>query len=139
MFLKFVCFPPLLSPFFKKVGFCLNLRILVGNRQTKKIECLGVLNAFSSVGCTKTSKFERVMIVQTHVPDGKNAGFFLFSPKVVIYTKLLFLFGKRRKILHFLHHGRQGVCLNTHNSFKFGAFGTTSDEKAFKIPKPFIF
>ena len=57
----------------------------MGNRQTKtffkKIKSLSVLNAFSSPGDTKSPKFERVMIVQTHVYDGKNGGFFIFSPQ----------------------------------------------------------
>ena len=57
----------------------------MGNRQTKfffkKMKSLSVLDAFSSPGCTKSSKFERVMIVQTHVYDEKNGGFFLFLPK----------------------------------------------------------
>ena len=55
------------------------------NRQTKiffkKMKSISVLDAFSSPGCTKGSKFERVMIVQTHVYDGKNGGFFLFFEK----------------------------------------------------------
>ena len=67
----------------------------MGNRQTKnffkKIKSLSVLDAFSSPGCTKSSKFERVMIVQTHVYDGKNGGFFLFFQKkqstTVVKTK----------------------------------------------------
>ena len=37
--------------------------------------------AFSSAGCTKSSKFERVMVVQTHADNGENAGFFLIFPK----------------------------------------------------------
>jgi hypothetical protein len=45
------------------------------------MKSLGVLDAFSSPGCTKSSKFERVMIVQTHVYDGENGGFFLFFQK----------------------------------------------------------
>ena len=66
----------------------------MGNRQTnncfKKIKSLSVLDVFSSPGCTKNSKFERVMIVQTHVYDEKNGGFFLFfQKKAVIYTKLV--------------------------------------------------
>ena len=55
------------------------------NRQTKnffkKMKSISVLDAFSSPGCTKGSKFERVMIVQTHVYDEKNRGFFLFFQK----------------------------------------------------------
>ena len=42
---------------------------------------LTVLDAFSSTGCTKSFKFERVMIVKTHVYDEKNGGFFLFFQK----------------------------------------------------------
>ena len=57
----------------------------MGNRQTKtfkkKIKTLSVLDAFSFPDCTKSSKFERVMIVQTHVYDEKNRGFFLFFQK----------------------------------------------------------
>jgi hypothetical protein len=44
------------------------------------MKSLNVLDAFSSPGCTKNSKFERVMIVQTHARDGENGGFFLFFP-----------------------------------------------------------
>ena len=36
---------------------------------------------FHPPGCTKSSKFERVMIVQTHAYDEKNGGFFLFFQK----------------------------------------------------------
>ena len=54
----------------------------MGNRQIKiffkKRKSLSVLDAFPSPGCTKSSKFERVMIVQTHVYDGNNGRFFLF-------------------------------------------------------------
>ena len=32
-------------------------------------------------GCTKGSKIERAVAVQTHVDDGQNGGFFLFFPK----------------------------------------------------------
>ena len=57
----------------------------MGNRRTKmffkKIKSLSVLDAFSSLGCTKSFKIERVMIVQTHVYDEKNDGFFLFFQK----------------------------------------------------------
>ena len=60
----------------------------MGNRQTKiffkTIKSLSVLDAFSSPGCTKSSKFERVMIVQTHVYDEKNEGFFLFFQKKAV-------------------------------------------------------
>ena len=79
-----VCLFPILfiSLFFKRVGlFCLKLRILVGNMQlkkfSKKIKSLTVLD-FSSTGCTKCVRFERIMIVQTHAYDGKNGGFFFF-------------------------------------------------------------
>ena len=37
---------------------------------------------FHPHGCTKSSKFERVMIVQTHGDDEKKGGFFLFLQKV---------------------------------------------------------
>ena len=47
----------------------------------KKMKSLSVLDAFSSPGCTKSSQFERVVIVQPHVYDGKNGGFFLFFQK----------------------------------------------------------
>ena len=57
----------------------------MGNRQTqnifKKIKSLSVLDTFSSAGCTKSTKFDRVMIVQTHAHDGENGEFFLFFPK----------------------------------------------------------
>ena len=71
----------------------------MGNRQTKTVfktmKSFSVLDAFSSPGCTKGSKFERVMIVQTHVYDGKNAAFFLFfKKKAVIHTKLLLFLKK---------------------------------------------
>ena len=48
------------------------------------MKSLSVLDAFSSPGCTKSSKFERVMIVQTHVYDEKNGGFFLFFQKKAV-------------------------------------------------------
>ena len=48
---------------------------------SKKINSWSVLDTFSSDGCTKSSKFERVMIVQTHTDNAKNAGFFFFFPK----------------------------------------------------------
>ena len=48
----------------------------MGNRQTKtiffKMKSLNVLDAFSSAGCTKSFKFERVIIVQAHTHDGKK-------------------------------------------------------------------
>ena len=42
------------------------------------MKSLNVLDAFSSAGCTKSSKFERVMVVQKHAYDRENVGFFLF-------------------------------------------------------------
>ena len=48
------------------------------------MESLHVLDAFSSIGCTKSSKFERVMIVQTHAHDEEYGGFFLFFPKTFV-------------------------------------------------------
>ena len=57
----------------------------MGNRQTnkisKQIKSLNVLDTFLSAGCTKSSKFEKVMIVQTHGGDKENGGFFLFFSK----------------------------------------------------------
>ena len=50
----------------------------------KTMKSLSVLDTSSSPGCTKSSKFERVMIVQTHVYDGKNGGFFLFFQKKAV-------------------------------------------------------
>jgi len=47
------------------------------------MKSLNVLDAISSVGCTKSFKFERVkfMIVQAHTHDGENGKFFDFSKK----------------------------------------------------------
>ena len=65
--------------------------ILTGNRQTntifKQIKSLGVVDTFSSANCTKSSKFEKVMIVQTHGDDGENRGFFLFCTKLLLFVK----------------------------------------------------
>ena len=51
----------------------------MGSRQTKtnfkKMKSLNILDTFLSAGCTKSSKFERVMIVQTHAHDEGNGGF----------------------------------------------------------------
>ena len=47
------------------------------------MKSLNVLDAFSSTGCTKSFKFERVMIVQAHMM-GKMEDFFDFSKKTVI-------------------------------------------------------
>ena len=55
------------------------------NRQTKnspkneKFECFSLLDDFSFAGCTQSSKFERLMIVQTHAYDGGNRECFLFK------------------------------------------------------------
>ena len=62
-FLEFVCFPPLLPPFFKRCRhFWLKLRILVGNTQTKiffkKMKCLSVWDASAYLGFTKSFKLE---------------------------------------------------------------------------------
>ena len=70
-----------------------------GNRQIqnifKKIKSLSVLDTFPSAGCTKSSKFERATIVQTHAHDGENGEFFLFfQKKAVMYTKLLLFLEK---------------------------------------------
>ena len=60
------------------------------------------LNVLYSAGWTKSSKFERVTIVQTHADDGGNGrGFFLFFQK-----KAAFFLEKIKKILHFPHHRR---------------------------------
>ena len=40
------------------------------------MKSLNVLDAFPSAGYTKSSKFEKVMIVQTHAHDEGNGGFF---------------------------------------------------------------
>ena len=57
----------------------------MGNRQTN----------LKKNGCTESSKFETVMVVQTHAHDRENGGFFLFFPKrAVIYTKLRFFLEK---------------------------------------------
>ena len=61
--IEFVCFPPFLPPYFKKVGlFCLKERILMGNRQTKifykKMKGLGVWDASTCSGCTKRFKLQ---------------------------------------------------------------------------------
>jgi hypothetical protein len=82
-----VCpFPTIFTSFFQKIySFFLKSQILVGGRQTKnkifKMKSLNVVNAFSSTGCTKSFKFERVLVVQTHADNEENAGFFLFFQK----------------------------------------------------------
>ena len=59
------------------------------------MKSLNVLDTFSSAGCTKSYKLERVMIVQTHTHDGNNGRFFLFfQKKTIIYTKLLLFLEK---------------------------------------------
>ena len=104
---------------------------MVENRQTKKIlkkiKSLSVLDALSSTGCTKSSKFGRVMIVQIRAHDKENAGFFLFfqNKKAVISMNYWFFLEKSAKSCIFPIINL-GVYLNNHNSFKFGAFGTTS-------------
>jgi hypothetical protein len=46
------------------------------------MKSLDVLDAFSPAGCTKSCKFERVMIVQAHTHDGKKMeDFFDFFKK----------------------------------------------------------
>ena len=75
----------------------------MGNIQTtkiiKQIKSLNVSDAFLSAGYTESSKFERVMIVQTHAYRGMG-DFSYLSPKS---SKLLLLGGKIRKIFHFPH------------------------------------
>ena len=78
------------------------------------MKSVSVLDAFPSMIVPKSSKFERVMIVQTHVYDGKN--------------------NKKSSIIVIID-----VYLNNRNSFKFGAFGTTRDEKASTTLTLFIF
>ena len=48
---------------------------------SKKIKSLNVLDTLLSAGCTKSSKFEKVMVAQTHGDDRENGGFFLFFRK----------------------------------------------------------
>jgi hypothetical protein len=61
----------------------------VRNRQTnkifKQIKSLNVLDTFLSAGCTKSSTFEKVMIVQTQDGDRENEGFFLFCIKLLFF------------------------------------------------------
>ena len=45
------------------------------------MKSLNILDAFSSACCTKSFKFERVMIVQAHTHDGENGRFFEFKKK----------------------------------------------------------
>ena len=45
------------------------------------MKSLNVLDAFSLAGCTKSFKFERVIIVEAHTHDGENGRFFNFSKK----------------------------------------------------------
>jgi hypothetical protein len=45
------------------------------------MKSLNDLDACSSTGCTKSFKFERVMIVQAHTHEGKNGKFFDFFKK----------------------------------------------------------
>jgi hypothetical protein len=71
---------------------------------------LNVLDAFLSTGCTKSYKFERVMIVQTHTHYVENGRFFLFFQKnAVICTKLQGFFWKNEKNPPF---SLSWVCLN---------------------------
>ena len=67
--------------------------MLVEKRQIKnifqkKVKSLSVLNDLSFGGCIKSSKFERIMIVQTHPHDGKNERIYpIFPSKAVISVK----------------------------------------------------
>ena len=45
------------------------------------MKSLNVLDTFSFDGCTKKSKFERVMIVQTHAYDREKWEIVLIFPK----------------------------------------------------------
>ena len=62
----------------------------MGNKQTNKIlqmiKSLSVLDTYSSAACTKSSKFEKVIIVQTR-DDLKNGEFFLFCTKLLFFGK----------------------------------------------------
>ena len=87
-----------LTSFCKKLSlFCQKLRILVGNRQTKniskKMKSSSVLGPFHPPGYTKSSKFQRVMIVRTHAMQ-KMEEFSFFPKKAVIYIKLLLFLEK---------------------------------------------
>ena len=53
-----------------------NLKLFFLN---KKFECVRCFSFFGC--CTKCSEIERVMVVQTHIDDENNDGFFLFFPK----------------------------------------------------------
>ena len=57
----------------------------MGNRQTEifltKMKFLSVWDAFAYPCCTKSSKLEQIMIVQTHTDDGINGEFLGFFPK----------------------------------------------------------
>ena len=109
---EFVCFPPFLLSFFKKIESFFPKIAYIGGKQTnskktflnEKFECFRILDAFSSAGCTKSFKFERVMIVQAHPWWGKWKIFLIFPQKAVIYTKLL-LFLEKLKNFHFPQHG----------------------------------
>ena len=60
-----------------------------------------MLDAFSLADSTKSSKFERVMIVQTHANDGGNRKFFLFFQKKQQFRLNYSFFRKIRKIIHY--------------------------------------
>ena len=45
------------------------------------MKCLSVWDAFAYPGCSKSSKLEQIMIVQTHADDGGNGEFFVFFQK----------------------------------------------------------
>jgi len=80
--LEFVSFPPFLPKKFSL--FYIKLHIFWETNELKfkkKMKSLSVLDTFSSGGCKKNSKFERVMLVQRQAHDGKNGVFFLFFPQ----------------------------------------------------------
>ena len=120
------------TPFFQIIcSFCLKLRILVGNRQTKKFfkkrKCVSVLNSFADPGCAKSSKSKRIMIVQRHADDEILSYFF---KRIVIYIKFMFVLKRYEKLFI---SPIIGVCFNSHNSFLFGVFGAARVRKS--IPK----
>ena len=81
------------------------------------MKSLSVVDDFSFPGCTKSSKFEKVMIVQTHGDDREMEDFSYFFKKNsdLVQNK------KNPPFFPII-----AVCLDNHNFFKFGASGTTS-------------
>ena len=74
-------FPTIFTSFFQKTDSFLPKIAYISGKQTKKIlfkkmKSLNILNDFPFAGCAKSSKFERVMIVQTHAHEEGNGRFF---------------------------------------------------------------